>query len=218
MRKALLLLGYCLFLPLLTGIADAAVIVDVEASLNNILNPVIVPLDAGTYTVTPIGTAEGGAFNAWSPWPGTSCANPGGCPATTPTTSTGWLTTYDVISLALTLVTIEGATPAEVSTPQPYIEDYFLVTPTARRYHVGQSNVYPSTAIALFFARPSEFTLNAASDVGFAISDTMLADNRGGISLLVAPTDIPEPAALLLGMLGVAALVRTRETARARRG
>lgn len=41
---------------------------------NSILNPVVLSFDAGTYTLQPIGVADGGAYNAYSlhdAWPNT---------------------------------------------------------------------------------------------------------------------------------------------------
>ena len=43
-------------------------IVDLNAKTTTSTNPVIVSLEAGTYSVTPIGIDDGGAFNAWTAW------------------------------------------------------------------------------------------------------------------------------------------------------
>lgn len=62
MRFGVLLLGLACFT---TAGTARAVIIDIDAVTNTADNRVSVFLTAGTYVVTPIGTAEGGAFNAW---------------------------------------------------------------------------------------------------------------------------------------------------------
>jgi len=56
-----------LMLFCMVGVANA-LIVDIDSYINGTENPVIVNLEAGTYDVTPIGIADGGAYNAWNPW------------------------------------------------------------------------------------------------------------------------------------------------------
>ena len=51
-----------------TGRAYAAFIVNIDATTNGPANPVVVYMNAGTYNVTPIGIADGGAYNAWLGW------------------------------------------------------------------------------------------------------------------------------------------------------
>ncbi len=51
------------------GISHAhAAIVNLDAVAHTISSPLVLTLDPGTYTVTPIGVADGGAYNAWSAW------------------------------------------------------------------------------------------------------------------------------------------------------
>lgn len=51
------------------GAGTKGQIVNVSASQNRYLdNPVVVRLAAGQYDVVPVGVAQGGAYNAWSPW------------------------------------------------------------------------------------------------------------------------------------------------------
>jgi hypothetical protein len=71
-----------------------AIIVDIDARTNGPASPVQTFLLAGTYTVTPIGTVDGGAFDAWNAWGSTTCSDPNGCQRTDPSTVRGWLTTY----------------------------------------------------------------------------------------------------------------------------
>ena len=51
----------------MVGVGNA-LIVDLDSYTNRAANPVVVPLAAGTYDVTPIGVADGGAYNAWNAW------------------------------------------------------------------------------------------------------------------------------------------------------
>src|SRR5882672_10204338 len=70
--------------------------VAVDATQQNFANPVWVSLEAGDYSVTPIGIAGGGAFDAWQPWGDTTtCGAPSGCVQTIPTTVVGWKNSYD---------------------------------------------------------------------------------------------------------------------------
>jgi hypothetical protein len=63
--------------PLLTVIlifsigSVKAAVLNINAVSNNTLNPVNVFFDAGTYVLNPIGTVDGGTFNAFSAGPGT---------------------------------------------------------------------------------------------------------------------------------------------------
>ncbi|GMQ84123.1 MAG: hypothetical protein BMS9Abin06_0883 [Gammaproteobacteria bacterium] len=194
--------------------AEAA-IVNINSQVNYLGNPVEIFLDAGTYTVTPTGTADGGAYNAWNPWSNTSCADPAGCVRTSPTTVTGWMNRYEVISSDIAAVSVDGVELVPVdAVPSPVTESFFLSTPTEGRYSVTDFMVYPDALTALATAMPSTFTLSTAGMVGFSINDLLpLGDNTGGISLNVSA--VPVPAAVwlfgsgLLGLVGVARRNRT---------
>ena len=149
-------------------------IININSRSNNQSNPVNVFLEAGTYQVEPIGTADGGAFNAWNPWSRTSCTNPDGCQRTSPTTVTGWMNYHLVMSSDIVAVTIEG-TPGSID-------------PTTPGYRVDDGFVYPTAIIALANAQSSVFALSASGNVGFAIPDSPLGDNAGGISLRITLT------------------------------
>ena len=56
-----------LMLFCMVGVANALTI-DIDSQANGIANPVEVYFEAGTYDITPIGIADGGAYNAWNPW------------------------------------------------------------------------------------------------------------------------------------------------------
>jgi hypothetical protein len=194
------------------GSASAAadpIIVDVDATLNDVNNPVFVLLPAGTWSVTPVGIAGGGAYDAWNPWGDTSCAVPSGCPQTIPTTEVGWKFSYDVISDAIGAVSANGTalTPEDSEHPG----SYWVVSASAPdRYHVDNETVYPSAADALAHAQGSVFTLNETTSVGFAIRDGQLNDNLAGMSLQV----VPEPAEELELGAGVGALFLIARTRR----
>ncbi len=148
-------------------------IININSRSNNQSNPVKVFLEAGSYLVEPIGTADGGAFNAWNPWSRTSCGNSDGCIRTSPTTVTGWMNVYQVMSSNITAVTIESS-PGTIN-------------PDIPGYRVDDGFVYPAAIIAQAKAQSSVFTLSVSGEVGFAIRDLdfALSDNSGGMSLLV---------------------------------
>ena len=60
-------LAISLMLFCVVGVANA-LIIDINSQANGTANPVVVYFEAGTYDVTPIGIADGGAYNAWNPW------------------------------------------------------------------------------------------------------------------------------------------------------
>jgi hypothetical protein len=188
------------------------VIVDVDAAVRNLDDPVVVTLDAGTYSVRPIGVESGGAYDAWNPWGETTCEVPEGCAQTTPTTETGWKVSYDVISDALTAVSVSEVPLEPVAADQP--GDYWIASETdPDRYHVDNETVYPTPLDALPNAASSIFTVSEAGLVGFAIRDGYLDDNTGGMSLAVTP--VPEPSRTLLLGAGVAALLACARRRRA---
>jgi hypothetical protein len=202
--------------------AARAILVDVDAALNNHVNPVEVLLEAGSYSVTPVGIAGGGAFDAFQPWGNdTTCATPSGCAQTLPTSATGWKISYDVMSDALTAVSV-SQTPLASLAVEPdgvgIINDYWIASELERdRYHVDDQTVYPSAADALARAESSSFTLSTSGLVGFALRDGFPDDNLEGMSLEV--TRLPESSAtLLLGSGSAGVLLCSRTRRRAARG
>ena len=198
-----------------------AAIVNINPDFNDLLNPINLFLNAGSYNVRVVGVAEGGIADAWTPWANTTCNNPDGCTVTRPTTNTGWVTKYNVLSPDITKVTVNGINvPAVDSIPDDLsfvTGDYFLVTPGITRYHVGtQALVYPDPATALANSIPSTFTLSAAGLVGFSIDDIRpLGDNRGGLSLSVTAVPLPATAWLFLsgifGLFGISRAIERKE-------
>jgi len=185
-------------------------LIDVDAIQNDTDHPIEVFLEAGSYTVTPVGVTAGRVYDGWQPWgDDTSCETPDGCEQTVPTTETGWKNAYDVISDALTEVRVNGAplTPIEAEpTDAAGIQDYWLADPAApHRYHVDDALVFPTAADAIATAEPSVFTVSDAGLVGFSIRDIDTQDNLGGVSLEVTPVpEPPETPALAIGFAWLA--------------
>ena len=196
---------------LYSGVAGATII-NVNSLVNSVINPVDVFLQPGTYTVQPIGIADGGTYDAWSAWASTSCANLSGCTQTNPTTLTGWTNLLDVLSPNITSVSVNGAPLTPVAVPS-FAASYFILDGSNTMYQVADGLVWPNASLALADAQPSMFSLSAAGDVGFTIGDTpsALGDNRGGLSLLITtvtqlPTNVPEPSTIWLLLLGLAGI------------
>jgi hypothetical protein len=63
-------------------------IVNIDGKTNNQKNPVVLKLTKGTYAVTPIGTENGGKYNAWNPWFGSVKPESG------ENLTEGWLNSY----------------------------------------------------------------------------------------------------------------------------
>jgi len=211
MKKTCMLVGISVFL--FVNFASATII-NINSRSNSSANPVEIFLEAGTYKVEPIGIAGGGLYDSWIAWANTSCNNPNGCPRTSPTTVTGWLNDYEIISPYLTDVSVNGIDLAPTDTVTPF-ESYFLVTPKSTLYVATDGLAFPNPLSALSAALWSEFTLSDSAIVKFAITDNpnMLSDNRGGISLKIASTSepIPEPVSMLLfgtGLVGFTGYLR----------
>jgi hypothetical protein len=191
---------------------STALIIDVNATVNNTANPVFVSLAAGAYSVTPVGISGGGAYDAWNAWGSTNCAVSTGCPQTIPTTFIGWKSSYDVVSDAITAVSVSGSPLAPVAAEQ--FGSYWLVSGSEpHRYHVDNETVYPAAPDALANAESSQFTVSTSGLVGFAIHDGFLNDNLGGMSLEVLQVPEASPAALLgLGLASLCLRRRVRRT------
>ncbi len=200
------------YLALFWATTTTAQIININADVNDIPNPIFISLNAGTYEITAIGVADGGIYDAWSNWSSTTCTQPMGCPLTTPTTFTGWRSAYDVISPDIVSVSVEDVllTPMEAQpSGEDFFRDHFLMNNSTVRFHVDDQAVYPDSLSALAAGRTSMFTLNTSGLVGFSINDIRpLGDNRGGMSLQV--TAVPLPPAILLFIFGLAGLATTQ--------
>ena len=173
------------------GAQDWPVTVDINSRSNSEGNPVQLELGPGTYRVTPVDVEGGGSFDAWSAWRSTSCSDPNGCRRTSPTSVTGWVNIYSVLSPNIRSVAVEGRELSPVAERMPR-QDYFLATEKEKKYVVDDGLAYPNALVASENARSSVFTVDASGPVGFAITDSrsMLRDNRGGMSLVVVPVEI----------------------------
>jgi K319L-like, PKD domain len=175
-----------------------ALIVDINAKINNEANPIEAFLDAGTYQIEVIGTANGGLFNSWSAWSFTTCTDPLGCINTRPTTNTGWLSAFQVTSPNITSVAVEGTlfSPESVIPTTGPKGSFFVVSPGATLFRVYDGYVYPDELSSLSRSLSSTFTLGAPGVVGFSIFDatSALGDNRGGVSLNLVMANHPPTA------------------------
>jgi hypothetical protein len=82
----------CALISFVSG--SQAAIVNVNSLTNHESNPVVLSLPPGEYTVTPVGTVDGGAYNSWNPWSSVS-----GCDVDGANCSTGWVNWYFVASV-----------------------------------------------------------------------------------------------------------------------
>lgn len=74
--------------------AANAVVIDIDSTVNGSQGAAITQnFGAGDYSVTPIGTGEGGAYNAWNAWGFES-----GCDEAGENCSNGWLNSYRIDS------------------------------------------------------------------------------------------------------------------------
>ena len=101
-----------------------AVVVNLDSRSNDLGNPVDLLLDPGTYTITPIGTSDGGLYNAWNAWGSTTCVISNGCPRTSPTTVVGWLNVYSFGSANLVNVTVNGASAVPAIGNDYFVDDF----------------------------------------------------------------------------------------------
>jgi hypothetical protein len=170
---------------------DGAVVVNINARTHSLSNPARANLGAGSYHVVPLGIADGGSYDAWSRWATTSCRNQEGCVRTFPTSVTGWENLYWVSSPQLAEVSVQGERLFPVSEQPQATSSFFLVADGQARYLVVDPLVHPDSASALRAAKASDFTLNESTTVSFAVDDTALSDNRGGMSLLLIPSISP---------------------------
>lgn len=186
------------FLALLTGCIGFAsnafaVTVDIDSRTNNENNAIELSLDAGTYQVALIGTIDGGSFDAWSAWAVSTCTDPLGCINTRPTSVTGFLTGYTVLSPNLSSVMVDGI-PLPIVSVRPAVKGSFFLVAAGEetQYRAYDGKVFPDATSALNSGKldnNSSFTVSAGGIVKFAIFDcnACLGDNRGGISLVVTP-------------------------------
>lgn len=94
MASQVFLVAIALLTALTVARPSSALIVGIDALLNTTGNPITIQFAAGTYDVIPIGTADGGAYDAWNAWGGLVTD----CDATGANCTTGWLNNYSLAS------------------------------------------------------------------------------------------------------------------------
>jgi hypothetical protein len=170
---------------------SAGVIVDLNANgSSNISNPFVINFQPGDiFILTPIGTAEGGAFDAYSFWNTNA-----GCDANGEDCVNGFHWVLAAI--------INGDTDPGSIGLFGIFGQYFATGAQAL------SNVQDAAVIA--FGEPF-FTIDTDqagwTSVGLYITDIDYSDNRGGISFMYdIRSSVPIPATLALFGIGLAGL------------
>lgn len=175
----------CVSLLMITGSAFAsAETIDVKANWEYWrYNYDPVPFAAGTYTVKPIGVADGGQYNAWNAW---GAGEVGGCDATG-LCSRGYLNSYSFGFVG------ENDYVTEIATVGGSVV-------------AGTALAYQTPILALTNAESYVFSLTQAENLYFYLRDgeNWYYDNVGGISLSIQT--IAEPNTYLLMMIGLAAI------------
>ncbi len=197
-----------------------AIIIDINARTNGEGNHVQQFFNAGTYNVTPVGVADGGLWDAWSPWASTNVSDPNGTPLTIPSTAVGFVNSYTLSNTNITSVSVSGTSLPQIPYASASLLDNFAVQdPAFSGYYVTTGLAFPDPQTALSASLSSSFTLTSSGSIGFFIWDkqSWLGDNRGGMSLSITPytsNPVPEPTTIALlgiGLVGIAgAEVRRR--------
>ncbi|MBF0373821.1 MAG: hypothetical protein HQL39_10425 [Alphaproteobacteria bacterium] len=176
-------------LALATASPANAVIIDLDHT-----QPLNLELSGtpGTWRITPVGTAQGGAFDAFSPWGETT-----GCDEAGANCARGWKWGYTLRD--------EGGDILSTFETNALADGWFET---------------PAAALASARAQgPFEFTLDEAATIAFTYDDSNFADNRGGISLDFQLLNgggpgVPEPAGMLLLGAGLLLLGAGRRSLR----
>jgi len=179
-----------------------ALIVNDDATNSSGTNVLFQP---GTYTVQLIGTANGGAYNAWDPW---SVGTVSGCSGTGTNCSQGWT---DRFTISIGGNTIQYFLPGS---------SYFQTdTQSLAAYQAAYSSSglgqqTNGSGPVTTAPDPIVFTLASATTVNFSVADSPYGDNTGGISLSVV-SGVPETstwAMMILGFAGVGFLAYRRKS------
>jgi hypothetical protein len=191
------------------GAAQAhATVVDVAATS---ATGTTVHLDAGNYSFSFIGTAQGGAYNAASPWQDVA-----GCSGAGNNCSQGWLTAI-FIDLGNSVGTFDRTTGLAFW-PQPYLTPYYSTADAALAAAASGTFIETTLTNTPYHdtTSPFGFSLASAQDVNFYFKDSFYADNRGGVSIsLNKMAAVPEPATWAMMLVGFGALgtvMRRRKT------
>jgi hypothetical protein len=87
-----------------------------------------------------------------------------------------------------------------------WLNEYYI-TSSEFIVSVPTTGVYATPELARSKAKNTSFTLKFGSEVSFFISDDLLADNQGGVSLLVKRQNIRQPPSLLGNLVLVGLLI-----------
>jgi len=87
-----------------------------------------------------------------------------------------------------------------------WLNEYYI-TSSEFIISVPTTGVYATSELALSKAKNTSFTLKVGSDISFYISDDLLADNQGGVSLAVKQKHIRQPPSLLGNLVLVGLLI-----------
>lgn len=87
-----------------------------------------------------------------------------------------------------------------------WLNEYYI-TSSEFIISVPTTGIYATSELALSKAKNTSFTLKFGSDISFFISDDLLADNQGGVSLFVKQKYIRKPPSLLGNLLLVGLLI-----------
>lgn len=191
-------IGLCGAIAAAMAAASAqAAIVDISATATT---PVFYTFDPGTYHIEWIGTADGGAYDAWHPSCPTGDCTSGWRDVFSATTDTGPHPSFDSYSIvagpfasALASLAAFRAAPSIIDTQLDWNGAAYVPSPGGT------------------IAQPWTITVAAPTTVAFFAGDGTKDDNFGGVSLRF--TAVPEPATwamMILGLGGVGATLRQR--------
>lgn len=185
------------------AVPSHAAIVDIDGTSSN---GTVVNLAAGTYTVSLSGRAEGGAYDAYSPWSSST-----GCDANGANCATGYTAPF-AIDFGFGTSTFTGQDGYQYGFfPTPSNTGLYETAALANAAYRSLPYSYAplpqaSDPNAYSFApNPITFTLAANQQVRFFILDYPYNDNRDGVSLSVIAKRmgaVPEPASWTLLIIG----------------